>query len=268
MSITVIADPGATWKAQTESESWGRMLDLVAIAANVGVQVFKPQLLRGGVGGMYRDNTRAAQLVAAYEVPDVWIPRLYEACGERDLELMVTPYRARDVSIIDPWVQRWKIASFDVENYDLLRAVIATGKPIIVSLGLGQQRCYAFEAAPERTIPLHCVSAYPAPPEHMNLARMRNMTGRHGLSDHSKGYLAAVMAVALGAEIIEKHLRHPMTPGENPDYAAAASPDEFRQYVKAIREAEVLMGDGKHRVQPSEMAAYKFDPATGRRAGD
>lgn len=263
--IEIVADVGATWKADTERESWERMCDLLDVVSKAGATIGKIQVLRRA---MYGDGTKASSLVSEYEIPDEWIPQIASECSKRDLEFMATAYRAEDVPLIDPHVLRHKIASFDVGNDALLKAVIATGKPIIVSLGLGQMRCIAFRDARERTTALHCVSAYPTPHDQLNMARMRYLTGNAGFSDHSTGSTAAVMAVALGAEIIEKHVRHWLTPTTNPDYAAAASPDDFRAYVQAIREAERMMGDGIHRVQPSEMVSYQYDPTTGRRGGD
>lgn len=265
MSVEIVFDPGATWKANTARESMARMYDLVDVAAAAGADTFKPQYLRSG---MYRTGTAAAALVTPYMLPWHWLAGIKKRCSDRGLGFLITPYRAEDVAELDQYVDRWKIASFDAGNKDLLRAVIATGKPILVSLGLGQNRSLAFLDAFERTTALHCVSAYPTPDEQMNLGRMRQMTGRHGLSDHSIGHHAAVMAVALGATVIERHIRHWGTPPDNPDYAAAADPEAAAEYVAAIRQAERLLGDGVHRVQPAELVAYRFDPTTGRRGGE
>jgi sialic acid synthase SpsE len=102
------------------------------------------------------------------------------------------------------------------------------------------------------------VSAYPAPLDEMNLAAMR-AGGVAGLSDHSRHVLTGAFAVCVGATIIEAHIRDWGTQKDNPDFSTALDPYEFSEYVQHIRLAERMLGDGVHRVQPSEapMVPYK-----------
>lgn len=269
VSVCVVADPGACWKAGTERESFARMLDMLAWAWKSGANAFKPQLLRRG---MYRDGTKASELVSQYEMPAEWLAPLKAQCDEVGMEFLCTPYRAEDVPLIDPYVKRWKVAGFDSGNEELLRAMVATGKPIICTLSLGRSVIERPSGAPPGSICLHGVSQYPTPPENMNMTYLRTAIRRTrqpwGLSDHSLGSTAAIIAVAYGATVIEKHLRHWLTPEDNPDYAAAASPEDFMAYVKAIREAELMLGDGVKRVMPGEWTHYAYDKSTGRRGGD
>lgn len=268
MAVEIIADPGATWRLPGEDwdVSSARMVQLVSIAKEAGADVFKIQLLRRG---MYPDGDPAADLVAQYEVPADWLPHLANVCDSAGLEFMATCYRAEDVPLVDPYVKRHKVASFDALNHDLAAAIRATGKPVLVSMGLGQTWVEPFRGNGWwSTTALHCSSAYPTPPEQANMLRVRRLkTDARGFSDHTRGNTAAIMAVAMGATVIEKHLRHEETPPENPDYPAAASPAEFRAYVAAIREAEMMLGDGEHRVQPGELVQYRYNPAIGRRGG-
>ncbi|HYE59398.1 MAG TPA: N-acetylneuraminate synthase family protein [Rhodothermales bacterium] len=290
MPVEVIADPGSTWKADTWEESWRRMCDLMDVTRDAGADVFKPQLLRRG---MYQDGTPAAALVGEYEVPDEWLPRLKDECDRRNLELMVTAYRAEDVPLIDPHVKRHKVASFDTANVALLRAIADTGKRVLISTGtqgdrepwrslrLAWSERGDYHECLARVTPLHCISSYPAEPGQMNLRVLlrENYAGDDngdivpgpyktmylGLSDHSIGSVAAVIAVAYGATVIEKHIRHDRTHPGNPDYPAAMAPTDFLYYVDAIREAELMLGDGIKRVMPGELVQYRYDPATGRR---
>lgn len=242
------------------------------VTRDAGAQVFKPQLLRRG---MYRDGTKAAALVAEYEVPDEWLVDLKGACISRGLELMVTAYRAEDVPLIDPFVKRHKVAGFDSQNRDLIEEIAKTEKPIIVTFSLGNHEksvIYPRPDVPDGSVALHGTSQYPTPPENMNMAWLRSVIGNSGrpwgLSDHSIGDTAAIMAVAMGATVIEKHIRHDQTHPANPDYSAAMGSAEFTYYVDAIREAETMLGDGKKCVMPGEWTHYQFDPTTGRRGGD
>lgn len=79
-----------------------------------------------------------------------------------------------------------------------------------------------------------------------------------GLSDHSRHALTGALAVAAGATIVEAHLRLDDTPAENPDYAVAFSPSEFTQYVKNIRDAEVMLGTGRKEIQACEHEMLSF----------
>ena len=171
---------------------------------------------------------------------------------------MCTCYLASDVSIIAPYVRRWKIASFEARDHAFIHAHVAYPKPMIVSSG-GMDETEVVELAhwlgthysPDSYSILHCLSAYPAPPEEMNLLALDGLTFE-GLSDHSCSPIVAAMAVARGATIIEAHLRLDDCPPGNADYPHSMPPARFAEYVATIRLAEKIMGDGKKRVMPSE----------------
>ena len=97
----------------------------------------------------------------------------------------------------------------------------------------------------------------------MGAANIRTLLDRQdlqlGFSDHTRSPLAGAVAVGAGASVIEFHLRLDETDPRNPDFAVSRSPEEARVYVEHIRQAEVLMGDGKKRIMPEEepMLAYK-----------
>src|SRR5437660_10544319 len=111
MSVEVSLDPGSTWRIPGEpwERSWRRMRDLASLTALAGAQTFKSQWLRAG---MYADGTQASKLVAQYEIPDAWLPRLRELCDDLRLELRIAPYRAEDVARLQPFVNSFKVASF------------------------------------------------------------------------------------------------------------------------------------------------------------
>jgi len=134
----------------------------------------------------------------------------------------------------------------------LIRAAARTGKPLIISTGMASEyeiymaNWAAQEAGAEDITFLHCVSAYPAQPKDFNLCtlqRMRDMGLKVGLSDHSPGYGCGVatMAVALGAEVIEKHLTLSRN-GGGPDDKFALEPGEFVDLVANCRLAFQALG--------------------------
>ena len=146
-------------------------------------------------------------------------------------------------------------------NHTFLRRAAETRLPIILSTGMAnlQEVKSAVDVvmgvwsketgveAVDQLVVLHCTSLYPAPLETLNLTAlttMREQLGvRVGYSDHSEGTVAAVMAIALGAVALEKHLTYDRA-ASGPDHQASLDPSEFRRYVENVRQAEVACGDG------------------------
>ncbi|MGH8744196.1 MAG: N-acetylneuraminate synthase family protein, partial [Burkholderiales bacterium] len=145
-----------------------------------------------------------------------------------------------------------------------LRRVAATGKPVIMSTGMAtvdeiDEALATLRAADSGPVALlKCTSAYPAPVEEMHLLTIPDMARRFavpiGLSDHTPGHVAAVVAVALGACIIEKHFTLSRAdPG--PDSAFSMEPSEFRTMVDTIRQAERALGRVNYTVSAGEAAS-------------
>jgi len=200
--------------------------------------------------------------------PWEWQPKLKQLAEELGLDLFSTPFDATAVEFLEKMgVPAYKIASFEIVDLPLLRKVAATGKPVILSTGMAtfaeiEEAVSTLRAAGNRELALlKCTSAYPAPPEEMNLRSMGALHERFGvpvgLSDHTLGIAVPVAAVALGACIVEKHLTLSRnTPG--PDSAFSAEPEEFRQMVSAIREAEAALGEVRFGVSEREAASRLF----------
>ena len=203
-------------------------------------------------------------------MPATWLPELAQACGLRGVEFMCTTYSEVDIPVVEPFVQRFKVASFESRDLAFVRAHVRYAKPILASVGM-----LDFEAVrslvrrvPELREILHCVSSYPCPNDQLNLAAITQLHDRIGiksghmavgLSDHSRSDLSGALAVMAGARTVECHIRLDDTEVSNPDYAAARDPEAARRYVRNIREAEVLRGDGHKRLMQAEqpMAPYR-----------
>ena len=159
-------------------------------------------------------------------------------------------------------VKRIKLPSGEVTNKPLLECAAATGLPLLLSSGMAtlqelqraigwiadkRRACGFGDTGPADLGLFHCTSAYPAPPESLNLRAITTIAQATGLpvgySDHSQGAEAALAAVALGATVIEKHLTldHAL-PG--PDHRASAEPQEFAAMVRGIRLVSSMLGDG------------------------
>jgi sialic acid synthase SpsE len=150
-------------------------------------------------------------------------------------------------------VDRYKIASADIVNKPLLRAVAATEKPIVLSTGMSSiaevERAVEFlhdqDSGP--VVLLHCVSCYPAEPSDLNLQFMNTLQQAVGLpvgfSDHTLGTAMPIVAAGLGATMIEKHFTLDRNM-EGPDHAASLEPDELSTLVEDVRDTQVAVGDG------------------------
>jgi len=187
---------------------------------------------------------------------------LQEYCVERGILFLSSVFDEESADLLELLdVPSFKIPSGEITNLPLLKHVARKGRPMIVSTGMSTLG--EVEAAVqtiqgtgnENIVLLHCVSAYPAPPEDVNLRAMQTLAAAFGLpvgfSDHTLGVAIAVAAVALGACVIEKHFTLDRTlPG--PDHQASLLPDELNELVRSIRTVELAMGHGRKEPVASE----------------
>ncbi|MFH0909123.1 MAG: pseudaminic acid synthase [bacterium] len=197
-----------------------------------------------------------------------WQPELKELAESLGLACFSTPFDDTAVDFLERMdVPAHKIASFELVDTALLRKVAHTGKPVIMSTGMATSEEIAEavstlrESGCAELALLKCTSAYPAPPEEMNLRTIPDLAQRYGvpvgLSDHTLGIAAAVTAVALGACIVEKHfILSRSVPG--PDSAFSLEPHEFRALVDAVRDAEKALGKVSYEITERETASRVF----------
>jgi len=200
--------------------------------------------------------------------PWEWQPKLKILAEELGMDCFSTPFDSSAVRFLEGMnVPAYKIASFELVDHALLRCVVRTGKPIILSTGMATliEIEEAVKAVRDtgglQLALLKCTSAYPARPEEMNLNTMADMAERFGLpvglSDHTLGIAVPVAAVALGACIVEKHLTLSRA-GGGPDAAFSLEPQEFKQMVDAIRIAEQAAGNVSYKLTDDEAASRAF----------
>lgn len=214
---------------------------------------------------------------------------LLQRCADRGIRFLSTPFDPDSLAFLanDLDLPMLKLGSSELTNGPLLVDAGRTGKSIILSTGMGTlaeveralgalafgystgvdespgesafQRAWtdakATNALVKKVTILHCTTSYPTPPEGVNLLAIRTLSDTFGLpvgfSDHTPGIAAAAAAVALGAQVIEKHITLDRTlPG--PDHQASLEPDEFAAMVEAIRTVESALGDGVKAPQPCE----------------
>lgn len=183
--------------------------------------------------------------------PWEWHPALFDEARAHGLEVFSTPFDATAVALLEGLdCPAYKIASFELVDDELLRTVARTGKPVILSTGMASEAeiRHAVEvlraAGNRERLLLRCTSSYPAPDASMHLATIPALAalagGEVGLSDHSGGTVAAVVAVALGACFVEKHFTLSRDGGVDSHFSL--EPDEFRTLVTDVRRAEALLG--------------------------
>lgn len=200
--------------------------------------------------------------------PWEWQPELKRVAEDLGLDCFSTPFDASAVDFLEDMnVPAHKIASFELVDLPLVKRVAATGKPMIVSTGMAtlseiDEAVWTIrETGNDQFALLKCTSAYPSPPDAMNLATIPHLSAAFrvpvGLSDHTLGIAAPVVAVSLGACIIEKHFTLSRDePG--PDSAFSLEPAEFRAMVDAVRTAEQAVGDVHYGVSAREQASRYF----------
>jgi sialic acid synthase SpsE len=189
--------------------------------------------------------------------------RLIDYCRKVGIQFLSSPFDEQSADLLAEMdLPLYKIPSGEITNLQFLDHVARKGRPIILSTGMStlgeieEAVTVLRTAGNNRLTLLHCVTEYPAPYAEVNLRAMHTLRVAFGLpvgySDHTPGYEISIAAVALGAEVIEKHFTVDRSlPG--PDHAASLEPDELEQMVTAIRHVEVALGDGIKRPAQCEL---------------
>jgi N-acetylneuraminate synthase len=269
--VYIVAEAGSNHNGSLEQAL--RLIDAAADAQADAVkfQQFKAAKLYPRSAGAtdYLNIPRSIyDIIREMEAPDEWVPRLASYCRERGLAFLSSPFDEESVDLLDPWVPAFKVASYEMTHAPLLRHIARKGKPMIVSTGgavLDEvQRTVEIirDAGNDQIVLLQCTAKYPTPLDAINaraLVALREATGLPtGLSDHSRDpVIAPVVAVALGACLIEKHFTlSNRLPG--PDHAFAVEPAELHMLVRCVREAEQTLGHGRKETLPEEQELREF----------
>jgi sialic acid synthase SpsE len=267
----IVAEAGSN-----HNGSFGQALRLIDAAADaradaVKFQHFKAAKLypRSAGSSDYLNTPRSIyDIIQDMETPDDWVPELAGHCRRRGIAFLSSPFDEKSADLLDPWVPAFKVASYELTHAPLLRHIAGKGKPMIVSTGAAvlDEVLRAVEIiraeGNEQIVLLQCTAKYPTPLDAVNaraLVSLRDATGLPtGLSDHSRDpVLAPVVAVALGACVIEKHFTlSNLLPG--PDHAFAVEPSELRTLVQRVRDAEQALGHGRKETLPDEEELRAF----------
>ena len=258
-----------------------RAFALICAAKEAGADAIKAQLFdplklaeaRGGADkvltqGLWKGRT-LGDLYQETHTPKAWFPELFKFAALHSITLFSSVFDEEGVDYLETLgCPAYKVSSFSITDLALIRKAASTGKPLIISTGMASDA--EIGAALELTAVeepswmlrklcdaaiLHCVSAYPCPLEQARLSRVRQLISHLapcdgftvGLSDHTDvryGSMAAVVATALGASIIEKHITLDRNNG-GPDAAFSLEPKEFAELVQDVKDAYASLGTGE-----------------------
>ena len=251
----------------------------VDAAADAGCDAVKFQLFK--IDRMFAPEILAKSAKhrarAEWELPLSHLAPLAEHCRARKIQFSCTPFYLEAVAELAPFVDFYKVASYELLVGDLLKACAHTGKPVVLSTGMATMDeireaalCLQRTGARDVTL-LHCVSAYPTPAREANLSAIETIRAATGLavgwSDHTRRPAVIERAVHhWGARVVEFHLD---LDGKGAEYAAGHCwlPEEIAPVIARIRESLVADGGGFKGPQPSELSdrEWRADPVDGMR---
>lgn len=187
-------------------------------------------------------------------------------CQDRNIQFWSTAFDLESIDFLHSLgLQLWKIPSGEITNYPFIKKIASFHEPVIMSTGMCEVQdienamnvLLANGLTKDQITILHCNTQYPTPMQDVNLKAMltikKNFGTVVGYSDHTRGIEVPIAAVALGAQVIEKHFTLDRTmPG--PDHKASLEPEELKAMVSAIRDIELALGTGQKVVSDSERA--------------
>jgi N,N'-diacetyllegionaminate synthase len=201
-------------------------------------------------------------MIRKLELSAAAFAEIAQYCKKRGIIFLSTPHGGfASVDLLRRiGVPAIKIGSADLNNLPLLAYAARLRKPMIVSTGMAEMSDIAEAVAIIRKagnkdiIALQCTTDYPVQNKDINLRAMLTIRDKHkvlvGYSDHSIGQESAVLAVALGACVLEKHLTLDNAMA-GPDHRASANPRDFKAYVRAVRDAEIILGSPRKTIAKS-----------------
>lgn len=219
-------------------------------------------------GGTLWDGKKLYDLYKEACLPWEWHKELFEYAREIGIDIFSSPFDKTAVDFLEQFdPSAYKIASFEITDYELIRYTASKGRPIIISTGIAtideiQDAVDICRSEGNNDIILlKCTSAYPAPLEDANLSMIPNLAQTFdvmsGFSDHTLGSTAPIAAVTLGAKVIEKHfILDKSIGGADADFSMDKK--EFAQMVEAIRDVEKLMGKVDYSMTEKKKKSRQF----------
>lgn len=239
--------------------------ELIRKAAKAGADAVKFQTIIPEKLVSRREEKRLEQL-KKFRLSYEEFEKLSRLAKEEGVLFLSTPFDIESARFLNRLVPAFKIASGDNNFYPLIRVIAETGKPILLSSGLADltqvektksfiEEIWKQKGIRQELAVLHCVASYPTERSEANLGAIRELQKLKvtvGYSDHTLGIEAAVLSVALGARIIEKHFTLAKGYSDFHDHKISANPAEFQELARRVRETVEYLGTGIKRIQESE----------------
>ncbi|MEE1305126.1 MAG: pseudaminic acid synthase [Agathobacter sp.] len=217
-------------------------------------------------GGLW-DNYKLYDLYTDAGTPYEWQAAIKHECEQNNMDFLSTPFDCEAVDFLESiGCEAYKIASFELVDIPLIEYAASKGKPMIMSCGMANENEIqaAIEACKRagntQIVLLKCCSEYPANLDHMHLANIVDMQKRFGLpvglSDHSPGSFAPIIATTLGAQVIEKHIK--LEDVDSADSKFSMTVSEFANMVKAVHNVHTTIGSVNYGPSPGEKDNLKF----------
>ena len=272
--VYIIAEMSANHGGKLENA-----LEIVRQAAQAGADCIKIQTYTADTltidcdneyfkikGGLW-DGYKLYDLYNDAGTPYEWHGKIKEECEKNGLDFLSTPFDSTAVDFLeDLGVEAYKIASFELVDIPLIEYVASKGKIMIMSCGMAsadeiQEAVNACKrVGNDKVILLKCCSEYPANWEDMHLGNIPDMKKRFGvhvgLSDHSFGSMGAVVAVALGARVIEKHVK--LEGVTSADSEFSMSMNDFEQMINDVKNAKKISYGPDYTLSAKEQASLVF----------
>ncbi|MBQ2873139.1 MAG: N-acetylneuraminate synthase [Bacilli bacterium] len=264
----IIAEAGVNHNGDIEK---AKMLIRAAKEAGADIVKFQTALLsslvsknaemaqyqKDNIGKEESQKDMLARLLLPFKTFEV----LSEYCKEIGIQFLSTPFDIESIHFLKNIVSFWKVPSGEITNYPYLVEIAKTGMPVIMSTGMAEIseideaiKVLKDNGCGDITL-LHCNTQYPTPYEDVNLLAMNTLKDRYGVtvgySDHTNGIEVSIAAVALGAQVIEKHFTLDKNL-EGPDHKASLEPQELKEMITSIRNIEKAFGSKEKRVTTSE----------------
>ncbi|CAB1064575.1 N-acetylneuraminate synthase (EC [Olavius sp. associated proteobacterium Delta 1] len=260
-SVLVVAEIGNNHEGNFETAK-----KLIEQAAEAGADAVKFQTIVPGrlVAANQKDEiSKFQRFHLSYEQYE----KLSRVSEREGVLFLSTPFDIESARFLNALVPAFKISSGDNNFWQLIDVVARTCKPIILSSGFADlaqigktrdfiQKVWSECGIRQELVILHCVSGYPVPPQEANIMAVKQLQEELGVtvgySDHTLGIDAAVLSVALGARIIEKHFTLDRNYSGFRDHQLSADPQDMALLVKMVREAGKLLGNGEKHLQKCE----------------
>ena len=218
-------------------------------------------------GGLW-DGFKLYDLYKWAQTPFEWHQAMFEYARKLGITVFSTPFDESAVDLLESLgAPAYKIASFENTDLPLIQYIAKTGKPIIMSTGMASEAeiAEAVETARQSgcrdLVLLHCISSYPTPINQANIRQVAELGRRFnvvpGLSDHTLGTTASVVAVSLGACVIEKHFTFSRA-DKGPDSDFSMEPEELTRLCQETYDAWQALGQASFERQPVEAASKVF----------